>query len=1391
MTRRLRIVIGSAVILVGLLVILILSFIGVTHTGFGRNRVRSMVMTMLEGKVKGKVYIGHITGGFFNTVTIDSVEIRDDQDSVFFASGPITVKYDPRDLFDRRILFSFAEAQHPVVHLRQHANGEWNWRRIFPAGVEKQQRNKRGFGQYIVIDSSVIHDATFTLTLPWHPPDTLRGAKLDSAIRYDLTRSDHEIRRTAEGFARTWRWTNAQANLGQARIADPDTVGRLIRIRQLSFTENDPPFKFRNVVGTVLNLGDSVFVDSDHFDLPGSTGKAHGSIVWGSDLPVRYYLHIIGDSVSLADVAWVYPTLPTTGGGRMKLDIRSQRNPKFLDYILTDMDVRTTRSHLLGDMTFGTGGPVLVVKNVEMQAAPMNFDLLRTLNGKKFPYDWQGDITGTVRASGGPLNHFQVEDASLLFDDAHVPGAVSEARGNGELDILFPAFTAFHSFNVDVATLDLRTLQYLNPLFPKIKGTVSGTATLDSSWLDVRFRNADLLHHDGALPMSHVTGNGRVTWGEKYLTYDLALQTLPLSFTTLSHSYPLMPLRGSYTGPVQVKGTSPNLLVNASLTGPAGSFAYNGIVDADPLEYGARGRVTTTGLDLRTLLESPSVPRTQLTGQYDLDVRGADLASLSGRAVASIEKSTLGGFQVDPSVARLHFADGVATVDTLALNASGLRASAAGTFGLSGTHTGSLKFEAVMDSLSRLRALVPSLADVPQIDSLHGRAQLTGELTGSAEHMSLNGIIRGNDIRLGQRSVESVRGTVLLADVTKQPTGSFIFGADTVDLGAVGFNSIRASVALASPTSGHFSASLLSESGVQSDLAGNITRAQDTTIIRLDSAAVDVDADNRYRLQAPTRVVSSKGFLTLDSLILQHSSKAKLIVENVLLKGDSIGGHVRTDSVDMRLFRAFVPGLVDARGAIVADVEVRGNIKQPRLFGQISLADGTAAFSNLGTRFNKIRADIALSGDSVHIKQLSAETVKERRGSMNLTGSVSFEHYDNPSFSLVANLSNFHAIDKPGLASLDISTGPAITLTGSTQDAVMRGTVVVDRGSIYIPEVAKKRVIDLEDPEFLSAVDTLLSQNREVMPRAPKAVARNLRLENLDVDIGSDVWLRSTEANIKLSGLLNVTLAPPNPGEPPRLALEGTLGADRGTYRLNLVDPFIQPTFDVQSGTLQFFGTSDLDPGLDIRAIHTVRQPGGGSANGRDVRVEVDITGFLSHPQLALRNPDNLPLSESDLLSYLVTGQPAVGLDNAGTSALARGLGLRTLGNLLVSAVPQNVLDYVELQTAAPGTTDASQSATNPGYYGLLNTRAVLGKQLGSRWFLGLSTGLCFVNSAAFKENLGLQLEYRFNSLYSAQAAIEPGSSSTRCDRTGSQPLTPTTQTPPQLGFDLFRNWRF
>ena len=226
--------------------------------------------------------------------------------------------------------------------------------------------------------------------MPWHPDDTLHGAKRDSAVRFNLERKDHEVFRTREGFTQGYRWTNAYLAISHARLADPDSVGAPRLVDTLHAVETVPTFRWRNVAATVRQLGESVWVKAPHsgpprVDRPRRGQDRVGERPAGSLDAVRRF----GDTVSLNDVSWVYPTLPRTGGGSMVLDIKNESNLQRLDYAISKMDVRTVKSRLLGDMTFETGGPVLAVHDVKLHADPVDFDLLRTLNGKPFPADWQ------------------------------------------------------------------------------------------------------------------------------------------------------------------------------------------------------------------------------------------------------------------------------------------------------------------------------------------------------------------------------------------------------------------------------------------------------------------------------------------------------------------------------------------------------------------------------------------------------------------------------------------------------------------------------------------------------------------------------------------------------------------------------------------------------------------------------------------------------------------------------------------------------------------------------------------------------------------------------------------------------------------------------------------
>src|SRR5688572_8760158 len=267
MTRRRLVALVSAVSLLALGIIAVLVLASVTRTSYGRDKVRSFLESRIASRVQGRVHIGRITGGLLTGVMVDSLEIRDKEDSLFIATGPITVQYDLRDFFDRRILLERLEVERPIVRFAQHENGDWNYRRIFPRGPRRMPDLQTGLGDFIVIDSAAVRGGTLIVTLPWHPADSLRGARRDSAIAFNIARTDAEIRRTNEGLARTRRWTELDLASSYVRWAHPDSVGRHIDIRSLSAKESDPPITLTAARGHVRLLADSAWIDIDRCSL--------------------------------------------------------------------------------------------------------------------------------------------------------------------------------------------------------------------------------------------------------------------------------------------------------------------------------------------------------------------------------------------------------------------------------------------------------------------------------------------------------------------------------------------------------------------------------------------------------------------------------------------------------------------------------------------------------------------------------------------------------------------------------------------------------------------------------------------------------------------------------------------------------------------------------------------------------------------------------------------------------------------------------------------------------------------------------------------------------------------------------------------------------------------
>jgi len=245
--------------------------------------------------------------------------------------------------------------------------------------------------------------------------------------------------------------------------------------------------------------------------------------------------------------------------------------------------------------------------------------------------------------------------------------------------------------------------------------------------------------------------------------------------------------------------------------------------------------------------------------------------------------------------------------------------------------------------------------------------------------------------------------------------------------------------------------------------------------------------------------------------------------------------------------------------------------------------------------------------------------------------------------------------------------------------------------------------------------------------------------------MGSDAWLRSAEANIQLGGELQLSKAAKT------YAPSGTLDALRGTYTLK-IGP-VTRDFTVERGSVRYFG--DLNASMDIQARHVVR-----AVRGEEIPVIAKITGTLYAPKVSLESTFNPPISETDLVSYLVTGYPANEAARLGQgNALETGLAYfsSALSSELERALIQDLgipLDLIEIR---PGVSRGNRSPSL--------TQLAAGWQLGRKTFVTLNAGFCPENLSQFTyTNLGASLEFRFSREWSLLTSIEPTLQSCRRD---------------------------
>jgi translocation and assembly module TamB len=479
---------------------------------------------------------------------------------------------------------------------------------------------------------------------------------------------------------------------------------------------------------------------------------------------------------------------------------------------------------------------------------------------------------------------------------------------------------------------------------------------------------------------------------------------------------------------------------------------------------------------------------------------------------------------------------------------------------------------------------------------------------------------------------------------------------------------------------------------------------------------------------------------------------------------DTLSVQARADSVDLTVLEAVTPLLREVRGVFDADLGVGGTWDAPRLRGGLEISGAGATIPTLNVRYDDIGGRLVLRGDTIRVEGLTARSEK---GRAEVTGYLRLDRLTKPVLDLSIAATEFKALDLKGY--LSVTASGQLALTGPVFGATLTGRGTVTSGVLHFSDLVNKQVVNLDEPWVQDLIDTSLIRTQRLGPEFESVFLDSLRIQGLQLAMGSDVWLRSSEANIQLTGAVAVNKVRDN------YLLSGTLQAPRGIYRL-VVGP-VSREFVVTQGTVHYFGTPDLDAGLDIEARHVVHPVPSITARATDTKdktIIAHIRGTLLVPRLTLA-AEGEELSQSELISYLMFGRPSFELAG-GQGALISS----TAASLVAGEVERTVvsdlgvpLDYFEFR---PG--DPSDPAAR--------TQLAAGWQIGSKTFLVLNAGFCQRQQVSVTNTLGASLQYRISPEWRTEASFEPVRNclNPAAVQQGGSP-------PRQVGVDLFWERRY
>ncbi|HVF40137.1 MAG TPA: translocation/assembly module TamB domain-containing protein [Gemmatimonadaceae bacterium] len=983
----------------------LLALIGVfvlTNTDWGREQVRNRALSSLQNSAHGIVKIGRVSGNLLKGFTLHDLVITDSSGAPFVIAAEAHARYGLRSLTSKRVEFDDVRLVRPVIVLDRKSGGIWNYDRIFPRDTMTPQGPRRtGWGTVVRFTDVIIVDGDLTVRSPWEPDSRMTGAEREDALRRAFGPEGRlVIDRVTGGYQKVSKFHRINASIPLLRLEDPAYRNRLANVASLSMIAE--PFKppmadIRSLSGGFEFNNDSVWWQGARIGLPGSRLAGNGRYnLRNSDFALR----LEAKPVALADVRWVSPRIPERGSGT--LDFRLDWVGDTSIYVARNADVQIADARLRGDLGL-TMSEKFELHDTNLRFANLDTRLIQQI----FPIvkpPRHGILSGRAKLDG---NQESMDvDGDVTFDD----------RRSGRNRVLAVGHMGFGDgeFNADNLRLTMRPVQVdlvreFAPNLP-LRGTLAGTATLNGSTRSRMSARADVTHVDRG-SVSRVTGTGalRKPGGATLASswFDIDARVHPLSLVTVGRFAPAAGLRGSATGPVRLTGSMRNLAVRSDLSfTDGGTLGLTGTLDLASREKGYDVDIVANLFNANAIIAK--APPTSITATASADGRGFKPETMRATLVADVQSSTYDTLAVTSARIRVAAADGMARVDTLAVEIPQGIANASGTFGLARGRSGELRYHVDVDSLHRLASLLPpqegvvlprpgilgqrvsrarsdsariakateveraatgkapptiAAVDSPRVISrseLSGSIVADGVATGNIRDFGLKGTATGESIIARGNSVERIFAEYTWGNaLTPQSNVSVNAVASNLVAGGFDLDSVETKITYRKPA-GTASVVVRQDDRTSYSANADYTLNKVRNELRLNQMQLRFDSTVWGSTRASVVHWGTAG-IHVDKLELKNASNGRIYIDGLIPKEGRANLEVAVDNFAVEDVIRLAQSDIDARGLLSFDMKAAGTGANPTFSG----AFGTQNFYYNGSLVPELHGVVSYANQTL------------------------------------------------------------------------------------------------------------------------------------------------------------------------------------------------------------------------------------------------------------------------------------------------------------------------------------------------------------------------------------------------------------------------------------------